>query len=131
MQKIIKVTCALIVDEQGQIFLAQRSEKQSQPHKWEFPGGKIESNESVEACLEREIAEELGMTIQIKDSLPPSTHHYSNLSIELIPFICKILSGSPKLLEHQAYTWVAPMYLLDYDLAAADIPVAKYYLQYR
>ena len=127
-RKIVKVACALIEDDLGNILVAQRSSKMSLPLKWEFPGGKVEENETVESTIIREIYEELNLQITIIEQLPSFIHHYEDFSITLIPFICQIEQGAIKLVEHKAFCWASPDNLLDLDLAAADIPVALYYL---
>ena len=129
LQKIIQVSCAIIVSEDRKILVTQRSAGMSLPLKWEFPGGKIEKEESSEQTIVREIKEELNIEISISNKLPSVTHHYENFSIILIPFICKIEQGEIKLTEHQAFRWLNPNKLLDLDWAEADIPVARYYLQ--
>ena len=60
------------------------------PHKWEFPGGKVEENEDLETCLKREILEELGVEIEVLERLSSNFHLYSNLKLELIPFRCSL-----------------------------------------
>jgi 8-oxo-dGTP diphosphatase len=125
---VIHVTCALIVDDQGQLFTAQRSEAMSLPLKWEFPGGKIEVNETAEECLIREIHEELNIKIEIVSALPPNIHNYPTVTIQLIPFICKRLSGGLLLKEHADFKWLNRNELLDLDWAEADIPILNHYL---
>ncbi|MFC3561154.1 (deoxy)nucleoside triphosphate pyrophosphohydrolase [Pedobacter jamesrossensis] len=129
LQKIIPVSCAIIVSEDSKILATQRSSRMSLSLKWEFPGGKIEREESPERTIVREIKEELHIEISINSQLPSVTHHYENFSIILIPFICKIEHGEIKLTEHQAFRWLNPNKLLDLDWAEADIPVAQHYLQ--
>ncbi|MGA9651482.1 (deoxy)nucleoside triphosphate pyrophosphohydrolase [Pedobacter sp.] len=129
LQKIIQVSCAIIVSEDRKILVTQRSASMSLPLKWEFPGGKIEKEESPEQTIVREIKEELNIEISMSNKLPSVTHHYENFSIILIPFICKIEHGEIKLSEHQAFRWLNPNKLLDLDWAEADIPVAQHYLQ--
>lgn len=123
----IQVTCA-IIKKDNKILLAQRSEKMSLPLKWEFPGGKIEENETAENCLTREILEELNIEIKIISRLPENTHTYSDKSITLIPFVCKYLSGTLELKEHKTALWLDKKDLLLHDLADADIPIANHYL---
>ncbi|RZK74779.1 MAG: (deoxy)nucleoside triphosphate pyrophosphohydrolase [Pedobacter sp.] len=126
---MIQVSCAIIVSEDRKILVTQRSASMSLPLKWEFPGGKIEKEESPEQTIVREIKEELNIEISMSNKLPSVTHHYENFSIILIPFICKIEHGEIKLSEHQAFRWLNPNKLLDLDWAEADVPVAQYYLQ--
>lgn len=125
---MIDVCCAIIVNEQGDVLVARRSEKMSMPLKMEFPGGKMEKNESAEDCLIREIKEELNVTIHILSQQPSHIHHYPEFSIRLIPFVCKLLSGEMELKEHHSITWIAPENLMQCDWAAADIPVVEEYL---
>lgn len=129
LQKIINVTCAIIVSQNKKILVTQRSASMSLPLKWEFPGGKIEKEESPEQTIIREIKEELNIEISMSNKLPSVTHHYENFSIILIPFICKIEHAEIKLSEHQAFRWLSANNLLDLDWAEADVPVAQYYLQ--
>jgi len=128
--KVIDVTCALIVDDDNRLFAAQRSRSMSLPLKWELPGGKIESNETSEQCLIREIKEELNIEIEIVKSLTPRSHVYPSISIKLIPFICKHIAKEIILKEHISFKWLNTNELLDLDWADADIPILKQYLNY-
>jgi 8-oxo-dGTP diphosphatase len=126
---VIKVTCAIIVNADGLVFAAQRSPTMSLPLKWEFPGGKIEPGETAEACLIREIKEELHVDIEIVASLPTNTHQYPNVAILLIPFVCRITTGEIILKEHLDFKWLSKDELLALDWAEADVAVVKYYLE--
>ena len=99
----------------------------SLPLKWEFPGGKINSGESPEECLKRELAEELGIEVIIGAPMPISTYHYPTFSVTLYPFICKIVSGNIVLHEHAAMAWLFPEELHKLDWAEADGPVIENY----
>jgi 8-oxo-dGTP diphosphatase len=125
---MINVSCAIIVNQKREVFVAQRSASMKLPLKWEFPGGKIEENETSEECLIREIREELGIEIEIIRPLKVVEHHYDDSSIRLIPFVCKIKSGEIQLVEHASYQWVRPKELLDLDWAEADLPILKNFL---
>ncbi len=72
---MLQVTCA-IIEKNGKILCAQRSEKMNLPLKWEFPGGKIEENESLEACLKREIREELEIETGLYEKLINLVFHH-------------------------------------------------------
>lgn len=122
----LKVTCA-IIENNNKILCAQRSETMKLPLKWEFPGGKIETNESPEACLKREIREELGIEIDILEQLPSFKHSYSaNFSIELFPFRCNCLTQEIHLAEHKQIKWLSLEELKDLDWAKADVPIVDY-----
>ena len=125
----MNVACAIIRDEFGAILATQRSSRMTLPLKWEFPGGKVEDNERFEQTILREVYEELNLRVSIIKQLPSFSHDYESFNITLIPFICKIDEGTIILTEHEAFCWLSPNNLLDLDWAAADIPVAEYYLQ--
>lgn len=127
---MVDVTCALIIDNQNRLFAAQRSSKMSLPLKWEFPGGKIELNESSEECLIREIKEELNIDIKIVENLPSNIHAYPSIVIQLIPFICRQIDGIITLKEHINFKWLSTNELLDLDWAEADIPILYHYLNF-
>jgi 8-oxo-dGTP diphosphatase len=123
----LHVACA-IIEREGLILAAQRSATMSLPLKWEFPGGKIQGGESAEQCLHRELREELGIGVGIREALPASTHAYPSFTITLYPLRCAIASGTPVLHEHAAVAWVAPQELGSLDWAEADLPVIGAYL---
>ena len=125
---MIEVTCALIIDSQNRIFAAQRSSTMSLPLKWEFPGGKVEYNETPELCLLREIKEELNIDIEILKPLPANIHAYPSITIKLIPFICKHSNGEIVLHEHADFNWFHSNELLALDWADADVPIVKSFL---
>ena len=129
-EKNIIVSCAIIRNDAGEIMAAQRSEMMSQPLSWEFPGGKIEYGETAEACLHREIMEELRVEINILASLPPVVHSYETFVIELHPFICTLLSAKLQLTEHKAVIFGNPEILKSLPWAIADVKVLKGYLEY-
>jgi 8-oxo-dGTP diphosphatase len=86
----MNVACAILVDEFGAILATQRSSRMTLPHKWEFPGGKVEDNEHFEQAIIREVYEELNLRVSVIEQLPSFSHNYESLKITLIPFICKI-----------------------------------------
>ena len=101
---MIDVCCAIILND-TKILAVQRGPESSHPMKWEFPGGKIQLNETATECIAREIEEEL--TVRIKDvkQLLPIDFDYGTKQICLIPFVCKIVSGEIILTEHVAKRW--------------------------
>ena len=127
---MIDVTCAIILNENGLVLATQRSAHMKMPMKWEFPGGKVEPGESFEDCLLREIKEELGVQVNISAQIPWREHHYSDISIRLIPFICEITSGKILLREHLCYDWFSADDLQKLDWAEADVPILAYYLKH-
>lgn len=120
----VPVVCA-VIERAGLVLIAQRPPDKLMPLKWEFPGGKVEPGEDPAAAIVREIREELGCAITVTKTLPPFTHDYKTVVIEMIPFVCFLAPGSPDPHphEHIAVAWVTPAELRTYDLAAADWPV--------
>jgi len=127
-KKNILVACAIIRDARGNILATQRSMSMSLPLKWEFPGGKVESGETYEQAIIREISEELSINILVIKGLEEVRHEYPEVIVTLIPFLCSMTDGQLKLNEHHAFNWISPVNLLDLDWAEADIPVVKNYL---
>jgi 8-oxo-dGTP diphosphatase len=124
---IIDVTCAIIINR-DRTLVVQRSENMKLPLKWEFPGGKLESNETEEECIVREIKEELNLEIEVKFKLTPSEHHYPELTIRLIPFVAELIGGEINLSEHKQYLFLDKEELSKLDWAEADLPILKEYL---
>jgi len=123
----IHVACA-IIERNGFVLAARRSEKMSLPLKWEFPGGKIDTGESCEVCLVRELQEEMGVCISVGLPLQSTTHSYPLFKVTLYPFICRIISGEITLFEHAEIAWLACDELPGLDWAEADLPVIADYL---
>jgi len=122
----IHVTCA-IIERDGLVLAAQRSRSMRMPLKWEFPGGKIEPGEEPEACLHRELYEELGFRVAVRRAMPPVTHSYSAFVITLHPFVCSIVSGELCLNEHRAAAWLKPEELPVLNWTEADLAVVASY----
>ncbi|WP_415908939.1 (deoxy)nucleoside triphosphate pyrophosphohydrolase [Oleiharenicola sp. Vm1] len=124
----VPVVCA-VIEHGGLILLAQRPPGKLLPLKWEFAGGKVELGEDPAAAIVREIREELGCDIVITRALPPFTHDYGRVVIEMIPFVCALAphSSAPHPHEHVALAWAKLDDLATYDLAAADYPVIDAY----
>ncbi len=126
-KELTEVACAVILRE-GMLLAAQRHE--SDPHhplKWELPGGKVEDGESAEACIKRELLEELGVMVEVMERLPETVHGYRDKWIRLIPFKCRIVSGIPQVIVHQQLKWVGMDVLLELDWVEADLPIIRHF----
>lgn len=129
MPYTINVTCAIIVKD-DKILVAQRSERMKLPLKWEFPGGKLEKNESEIECIKREIKEEINIDIEVVKKLSSSIYDYGTFKINLIPFIVKHISGGIRLSEHKDYKLLDKTELLNLDWAEADLPIVEEFLKF-
>ena len=124
MNDLIDVTCAVIIRD-GFILITQRGAGMDRAGKWEFPGGKIKSEESQDACIVREIKEELNVDIRVNEWLKPVEYSYPDIKILLIPCIAEITRGTLKLTEHSQYKWAKKEALLSFDMAQADVIVVR------
>ncbi len=120
----VRVSCALIIEEGG-VLVTQRSRQMPHPMKWEFPGGKLKEGEKPEACIRREIREELSIEVSVEEELRTVRHPYDSKALELIPFICRHLEGVIELAEHHSYRWVPLEELEDLDWLEADLEVVR------
>ncbi len=101
-----QIGVAVIRDEAGQILIDRRRDEGLLGGLWEFPGGKIEAGETVEACIRREIQEELALEIEVGAHLLTVEHAYSHFRITLFVHECRYLGGEPQPLESQEVRWV-------------------------
>ncbi len=101
-----RIGVAVITDEQGNILIDRRKQEGLLGGLWEFPGGKIEPDETVEECVKREIKEELDIEIEVGSRLITIEHAYTHFKVTLNVFNCKHLSGEPKPLESDEVKWV-------------------------
>ena len=123
---MITVVAALI-KKNNKYLIARRSTGSSEVlGKWEFPGGKVEKDETEEHAIEREIKEEFEMDIKAVKYLTNNVCEYPSKTIDLRLYECKYLSGDFHLHDHSEYKFVNKNEIINYDLCPADIPLAKY-----
>ena len=123
--KVVYVAAAALINRDGDILLAQRPKGKAMAGLWEFPGGKIESGETPEVALVRELEEELTIKVTA-DALKPITfasHTYETFHLFMPLYAVKRWIGSPRPVEGQELAWVAPQDLHSYPAPAADIPL--------
>jgi 8-oxo-dGTP diphosphatase len=120
--KKVDVVGAVILNESNQILCALRSQKMSLPGLWEFPGGKIEPNETPEQSLIREIQEELNCTIKVGELVADATHEYPTVIVHLMTYLAKIIDGVPLASEHEQLVWLPVDQLNTLGWAPADLP---------
>lgn len=125
---MLNVVCAIVLFD-DKVLVTQRSEQMKLPLKWEFPGGKLEENESEIDCIKREIREELNIEIDILKRISNSIYDYGFFEINLIPFIANFKSGNIKLTEHKDFKLLHKLELMNLDWAEADISVVEEFLK--
>ena len=121
---MLNVVCAIIYVG-NKILVTQRSKNMNLPLKWEFPGGKLEINESEIKCIERELKEELNIEVKVIKRLSNSIHDYEALQINLIPYVVEYISGEIILAEHAEYKLLEKSNLSNLDWAEADLPIVR------
>ncbi len=123
--KVVLVSAVALIDSDGRVLLAQRPPGKSLAGLWEFPGGKVEPNETPEAALIRELQEELGINTW-KSCLAPLTfasHAYETFHLLMPLFACRRWEGIASPREGQTLAWVKPERLRDYPMPPADLPL--------
>lgn len=120
----LNVVCAIIL-KKSQVLAVKRSEKQRLAGFWEFPGGKVEFEESQKNAIIREIEEELHVTIIPIMTLTHVWWQDEAELIRLIPIVCELPDGEIELQEHEEYRWFSQHELSQLNWAPADIAVVK------
>lgn len=120
---MIEVAVGILTDEQGRVLISRRSADVHQANCWEFPGGKLEKDESVQKALARELQEELGIQVQQSSPLMALEHHYPDRSVRLLVRRVTDWQGQAQGLEGQPLQWRFPHELADLTFPAADHPI--------
>jgi 8-oxo-dGTP diphosphatase len=122
---LVLVVAAALVDGNGRVLIAQRPEGKAMAGLWEFPGGKVEAGEDPELALVRELAEELGVTVELEDLVPFTfaSHRYERFHLLMPLYLCRQWSGTPRALEVSDVLFVLPENLSDYPMPEADAPL--------
>jgi len=119
MNKIIDVAAGLVF-HRGQLLITQRRPGDHLGGLWEFPGGKLECDETFEHCLARELREELGIEVAVGKQIEEITHAYPEKTVRLRFFHGTLLSGEPAPIHCHALAWVTRETLDTYNFPAAD-----------
>ena len=123
---MITVVAALI-NKNGKYLIAKRSTGSIDVlGKWEFPGGKVENNESEKHAIERKIKEEFDMNVKAIKLLVNNVCEYPSKTIDLRLYECKHISGEFNLHDHSEYKFVDKEDIINFDLCPADVPLAEF-----
>lgn len=118
-RKSIEVVAA-IIQKDDQFLITKRLKKSHLGHCWEFPGGKIEPNETIEECIIRECKEEIDIEIKPVRKIKELTHSYDEITVHLHFMICELISGVPKAIECADLKWVNAEELSQFEFPEAD-----------
>ncbi|MFL2482355.1 MAG: 8-oxo-dGTP diphosphatase MutT [Gammaproteobacteria bacterium] len=123
--KQISVSAGILINNDNQILLSQRTADKSFPGQWEFPGGKIESSETAHEALIRELKEELGIDIDNSYLFKRIEHYYDSFTANIEFFLVDSWSGELSGEEGQLVRWFSVRDLRDLPILAADNPVIE------
>ncbi len=118
--EVVRVAVAVIFNKKNQVLIAKRASHQHQGDKWEFPGGKVESNETPTEALKRELKEELGIDIQSTNHLIDINHKYVDKAVHLAVFEVRDWQGESEGREGQPIRWVDKSALNQYKFPTAN-----------
>jgi 8-oxo-dGTP diphosphatase len=126
----MKTVTAGILIKNDKVLVGKRAQISDQGGLWEFPGGKVEVGETPQACLRRELQEELAITVEVEDLFGRSFFTYQTGSIELLAYSVRWVAGELKALAHEEVRFVSVDELQQLELAPADLPIAGKLSQY-
>ncbi|MEM8828533.1 MAG: 8-oxo-dGTP diphosphatase MutT [Cyanobacteria bacterium P01_G01_bin.19] len=118
-----QIGVAVITNPEGKVLIDRRKPTGDMGGLWEFPGGKIESGETVVECIQREIKEELNIEISVGDRLTTITHDYENFKVTLHVHLCQHLSGDPQPIECEEIHWVDISIMNQYQFPRANTEI--------
>lgn len=124
----LHVVAGVIEDGEGKVLLAKRPQRKHLGGKWEFPGGKVEENETAEQALHRELKEELNLDIEIVQDLGCFPHSDDWGSIDLHVFRVRVLNSPKTSADVQEFQWISPSQVALESLVPADVAPLRAYI---
>ncbi|VDZ84799.1 8-oxo-dGTP diphosphatase MutT [Kluyvera intermedia] len=123
--KILQISVGIIRNAEGEIYITQRAADAHMAHKWEFPGGKIEAEESPEQAVIRELQEEVGITVTSLQQFDKLEYQFPDRHITLWFWLVDGWKGEPWGKEGQPGRWVAQRELVAGEFPPANAPVIE------
>jgi 8-oxo-dGTP diphosphatase len=124
----MKIVTAAVIQKGGRYLIARRAAGEKLAGYWEFPGGKVEGDETLQACLERELLEELRVRSVADRVLVESHYSYAHGEFLLKALAVRLIDSDFALTVHDEVRWLSPYEILALELAPADIPIAEFLL---
>lgn len=122
---LVTVAVGILIDDAGRVLVTRRAQDAHQGGLWEFPGGKVEEDETIPVALARELKEELGLLVEATEALMVLDHDYGDKQVRLDVHRVTRWSGEPRGLEGQPLAWQQPAQLRDWAFPAANRPILE------
>ena len=116
---------AALIWQDDRFLICRRPIRKARGGLWEFVGGKVEKGETPEQALARECREELDIELDVGSLYMDVVHEYPDITVHLSLYNARIVSGTPKLLEHEALAWITPGEIAMYAFCPADQDILK------
>lgn len=123
-RNVIEVSAGLVF-RHGLLLITRRRPEAHLGGLWEFPGGKVDAGETAENCLKRELMEELGIEVEIKELIETVEHDYPEKSVRLKFFRCQWLHNEPRAIGCEDFAWIGRPQLANYAFPPADAQLLK------
>ena len=122
---LVTVAVGILIDDAGRVLVTRRAPDAHQGGLWEFPGGKVEADETLLEALTRELREELGVSVEAAEALMVLEHDYGDKQVRLDVHRVTRWSGEPRALEGQPLAWQPPEQLRNWTFPAANRPILE------
>jgi len=122
---LVTVAVGILIDDAGRVLVTRRAPDAHQGGLWEFPGGKVEADETLLEALTRELREELGVSVEAAEALMVLEHDYGDKQVRLDVHCVTRWSGEPRGLEGQPLAWQRPEQLRNWTFPVANRPILE------
>ena len=122
---VLTVAVGILIDNGGRVLVTRRETGTHQGGLWEFPGGKVEANETIDEALSRELQEELGVLVEAAELYMVIDHDYGDKQVKLDVYRVIRWHGEARGLEGQPLAWKLPVELVGWPFPAANTPILE------